>query len=205
MRTQTPLTKKRIFDAAARLFADHRFHEVRMEEIAASAGVGKGTLYRYYRTKDDLYLDLIATASAEVLAMVESRRRGAASMEQRLEAIVEALISFFDAHPFFLDLLQHVEAHRDAHRDFPWARVRKELSRSVAEILSAAHREGQVVVDDPEMSALILLGGTRAVIRTSSPPRPDGLARRIVSHVLDGIRSSRPKHPRPRRQNAVKA
>ena len=41
--------------AAARLFGSQRFHEVRMEDIAAEAAVAKGTLYRYFADKEQLY------------------------------------------------------------------------------------------------------------------------------------------------------
>ena len=58
MRAKSPEQVDRMLDAAARLFGAHRFHEVRMEDVAAAAEVGKGTLYRYFRDKEELYLAL---------------------------------------------------------------------------------------------------------------------------------------------------
>ena len=45
-----------ILEAASRVFAARDFHDVLTEEIAALAGIGKGTIYRYFETKDELYL-----------------------------------------------------------------------------------------------------------------------------------------------------
>ena len=58
---QRPNDKKRrkITDTAARLFATRPFHKVRLDDVAAAAHVGKGTLYVYFKSKDDLYRSLV--------------------------------------------------------------------------------------------------------------------------------------------------
>ncbi len=48
-----------ILQAAAELFTEKDFHQVLMEEVALRARVGKGTLYRYFPTKEDLYFATI--------------------------------------------------------------------------------------------------------------------------------------------------
>ncbi len=54
-RVKTEAKEKAILDAAASVFARRPFHEVLIDEIASDAGIGKGTIYRYFETKDDLY------------------------------------------------------------------------------------------------------------------------------------------------------
>ena len=66
MRTKTPLQAEKMLEAAAALFGTQRFHEVRMEDIATAAGVGKGTIYRYFSDKEDLYLALLERASKQM-------------------------------------------------------------------------------------------------------------------------------------------
>ena len=58
MRTCDPKRGLQILDAAAQLFAKSHYHEVHMDDIASQAGVAKGTVYRYFRDKEDLYLAL---------------------------------------------------------------------------------------------------------------------------------------------------
>ena len=67
MRTKTPHLADRMLLAAARLFGTQRFHEVRMDDIAAEAEVSKGTLYRYFKDKDELYLALVARCSRNLI------------------------------------------------------------------------------------------------------------------------------------------
>src|SRR5207248_6658178 len=99
-----------MLDVAARLFASRRFHEVRMEDIAAEADVGKGTLYRYFKDKDDLYLALLSRAAGQLIERVRAALDRDDGPVGRLEAVVGAALTFFDEQPHVLDLIQRAEA-----------------------------------------------------------------------------------------------
>jgi len=51
--------RREIVDAAARLFEHHPYPSITMAGIAREAGVAKGTLYLYFRTKEELFLQLL--------------------------------------------------------------------------------------------------------------------------------------------------
>jgi len=48
--------RQNILQAAEMIFTQHDYHEVLMEDVAQACGVGKGTLYRYFPSKHELYL-----------------------------------------------------------------------------------------------------------------------------------------------------
>ena len=54
MQKKNEQTMSRIYDSAEKLFSEKDFHDVKMEEIAKNAGVGKGTIYTYFKSKEDL-------------------------------------------------------------------------------------------------------------------------------------------------------
>ncbi|MFG3662295.1 TetR/AcrR family transcriptional regulator [Streptomyces sp. NPDC047706] len=58
-----------ILDSARELVLEHGIRKVTISEIAAAAGVGKGTVYLYWESKEDLFVGL---AAREVLAWIES-------------------------------------------------------------------------------------------------------------------------------------
>ncbi|MER7515610.1 helix-turn-helix domain-containing protein [Streptomyces sp. NPDC126499] len=62
----------RILDSARELVLEHGVRKVTISEIAAAAGVGKGTVYLYWETKEDLFVGL---AAREVLAWIETLNR----------------------------------------------------------------------------------------------------------------------------------
>ncbi len=63
--------------------------------------------------------------------------------------------------------------------------------RLVQEIFQQGHDNGELSSADPELSALMLLGGLRAVVRFGRQPRPGNLAQRIVDGFLHGAHGAR--------------
>src|SRR5437588_11758281 len=120
-----------MLEAAGRLFGTRRFHEVRMEDVAAEAEVSKGTLYRYFRDKDETYLALLARASRQFVDELHDRAAEARTARSRLIAVVGAILEFFDRQPHLFDLIQRAEIRRELGEAFPWQEARDETVRLV--------------------------------------------------------------------------
>src|SRR5262245_27226143 len=133
MRTKTTKQADKMLDAAARLFARQRFHEVRMEDVAAHAGVGKGTIYRYFDDKDELYGALLERAAKQVEQRIRSAMTQSAAPAAKLEAVTAVFIDFFSEHPHLFDLIQRADALRGG--DSPWRAARDEAIRAVRRLL----------------------------------------------------------------------
>lgn len=190
MRTKTPFLAERMLAAAGRLFGTRRFHEVRMEDIAAEAEVSKGTLYRYFEDKEEMYLALLEQASQQLLERLELGTDAAETCRERLMAVVDAVIGFFDEHPHLFDLIQRAELAQQQGRRFPWHEVRARSMQLVLDIFEEGQRTGEFHVRHPQTAMLMFLGGMRAVIRVGTQPRPEDLAEQIVDDLLHGAASS---------------
>tara|TARA_R110002072_G_scaffold289831_2_gene457105 strand:- start:43243 stop:43893 length:651 start_codon:yes stop_codon:yes gene_type:complete len=94
-----------ILDVAATLFAERGYAGADTQELADRVGVGKGTLYRYFPSKRDLFL---AAADRAMRRLRECLDAAVASRDDPLEQIaaaIEAFLGFFDEHPEFAELL----------------------------------------------------------------------------------------------------
>lgn len=192
MRPRTPSLDHKILDSAAKLFAGSHFHEVRMEDISADAGVGKGTLYRYFKDKDELYLTLLERAAVQIHPWIESRLLGEIDPVQKLIRVIDGLIQFFDEQPHLLELIQQAESRYGL--ESPWQPARVWIVELVHRIFCEAEQQRVFEVHDFETTGLMLLGGMRGVLYFGSRPRPERLAEQIVLTVLDGaaIRDRQP-------------
>jgi TetR/AcrR family fatty acid metabolism transcriptional regulator len=175
-----------MLDVAGRLFGTQRFHEVRMEDIATAAEVGKGTLYRYFADKEELYLSLLERSSRQLMARLRELDERSESCKEELHALVAGIIAFFDEHPHLLDLIQRAEVMREGGAAFPWQAARDELLVMVGNLFRDGTERGEFAVRDPELSTLMLLGGLRSIIRFGKQPRPDDLPARVVDAFLNG-------------------
>jgi TetR/AcrR family fatty acid metabolism transcriptional regulator len=186
VRTKTAAQAEKILTVAARFFATHRFHEARMEDIAAAAEVGKGTLYRYFKDKDELYMALLARAAEQLTCRLRGAAQQASDARGRLERFVAAVLDYFDEQPHLFDLINLAEVMRRLDADSPWGRTREESFRLVKEAFAEGQAAGDFAIRDPDLAVLLLLGSLRAVLRFGPHPRPPDLARTIVADFLYG-------------------
>jgi AcrR family transcriptional regulator len=108
----SPRTRERILDGAVRAVARHGLAKLGMSDVSTSAGVSRGTLYRYFSNREVL-LDALAVEEGRrfferVLAAVEAEPEGEARMRVMLEHATlhvvehEALQRLLETEPGFL-------------------------------------------------------------------------------------------------------
>lgn len=187
MRLKSPEVAFKILAAAEASFATKRFHEVRMEDIALVAQVGKGTIYRYFADKEALYNALLKDASKELLTTLETAVASEQSAKNKLKALVKHSLQVFDNRPHLFDLIIHAEAMRSVSTDFPWQETRFQVIDLAQRIFQEASQSNEFTISDPLHGALQLLGGLRAIIRFGPKPRPKQLSEEIVTHFLHGF------------------
>lgn len=94
-----------ILEVAARIFAERGYGETDVQLIADAAGVGKGTVYRHFGTKQDLFL---AAADEGMKRLEAALLRVVGVAEEPVEAIRRAALTyaeFFHRNPHFLELI----------------------------------------------------------------------------------------------------
>ncbi|MDP3071902.1 MAG: TetR/AcrR family transcriptional regulator [Opitutaceae bacterium] len=108
-------TRRRILQAAIKLFATHGFHAVSVDEIVGRAEVNKRMVYHYFGSKDALF----EAALAEVYRRIEAVEFGAVeqgrSPREKLARLLESYFAFLDAEPEFTRLLQWENLEKGRH------------------------------------------------------------------------------------------
>src|SRR5271170_3536141 len=95
MRLRDENKRRLIVQTAVKLFSEKPFHQVRLDDVAEAAGVGKGTVYIYFKNKEELYYSLIYEGFAEMVdrLQIEVNQPGLDG-PGRLRAIVTAMVDF---------------------------------------------------------------------------------------------------------------
>ena len=96
--------------AASRVFAARPYHVVCMDDVAEAARVGKGTLYRYFPSKEDLYLGVVAEAFDLLIGELERVEAEDLPPAVALSRMIEAIVETFARHLPFFRLMQQGEA-----------------------------------------------------------------------------------------------
>lgn len=94
-----------ILQHAAEVFADQGFRNTDVQVIADRAGVGKGTVYRYFGNKEDLFWSTSLWILTQLQQSLMDAMQGIDAPDQRLRASALAYARFFEANPKWLELL----------------------------------------------------------------------------------------------------
>jgi AcrR family transcriptional regulator len=163
-RPPTPGLRESILAAGERVFGRRDYSQVQMDDVATACGVGKGTLYRYFPSKQALYLavtfDGIEKLRDELAAVVAESDSAARALEQ----IVRRTLAFFWDRRGFFALIHRHELEPDADvRE--WFAQRAELTRIVEDTVRRAIAAGDLRPTDPRLATEMLFGMLRAANR----------------------------------------
>lgn len=178
LRADAERNRRRLLDAAKVLFRE-RGLEVGVAEIAQRAGVGRGTLFRNFPTKQDLIAAIVIERMADAAARGRERL-DAPDAEQALFDVLEEIVGaqqldrcLFDA---VADTFLADEAIRAAHA---------EVVDMLDELLDRAKQAGAVRTDVGAMDVLLLLKGVCETASALAHVEP-----RIVGRQLDLVRAA---------------
>jgi len=136
--------KSRIVEAAARVFARRGVFGTVMSEIAAEAGMGKGTLYAYFDSKEALFFAVFEWLAHKAFAHVTvsvSALGGSAS--ERLKALSDSLMALWvDQTDFFTLVMEFWSASASSHMRKRFKCAFSQAYRDFRDIVSALIREG---------------------------------------------------------------
>jgi AcrR family transcriptional regulator len=104
--------RKDIIDAAEKIFFSRGFDSATMDEIAAAAELSKGTLYLYFKSKEDLQFAIFMRGSDILMQMMNKNLSGGSSGYQRLLELAESFIRFSREKQHYFNLFMYYESSR---------------------------------------------------------------------------------------------
>ena len=186
-RPSTPFLRERILNSAAELFAEREFDLVLIDDVAAHAGVGKGSVYRQFRSKEELYAAAVISGFAELKREIRTALAGSTSMRDQVATVMRHALKFFWSRREFFALLRDPKALPPS-QERQYRAERNDLSRLISEVLDDGVRRGAMKSGiDTRIAAESLLGMIRGFNRYGREyTSPDRAAEIITSIFLDG-------------------
>ena len=171
-----------IFEAAVGLFLRNGFVETSMQAIAAAAGMGKSTLYDYFRSKDEILVSYVEDA---IFDLTENARQIAAQplpAARRLNEVARAHLDYLVANKeFFIRLNQEVQ--RLAIDSLGQVQVQRHAYQDLlCGLVEQAITEGSFRPVNPLLAARALLALLNPAVYTT---RPSGSPQQMADEVLE--------------------
>ena len=180
--------REEIFAASVHLFLKNGFNETSLREIAEAAGIGKSTLYDYYKTKDDILVSYyekeiektISLAKEVYLQNLKNREKLTRIMQNHLAYILKNKKHFWrlsmEAQRLSIDSQNRVQAKRYVYQD---------LLRQVVE---DGIQAGEFRPINPQIVARSILNLITVAAFTTRPTgTPEEMLEEILSMCFNGI------------------
>ena len=179
LRADARRNRDRLLEAAAELFAQTG-SDVSLEAVAKRAGVGIGTLYRHFPTRDELVL---ATYQTEVQHLADAADELLAEREpaDALEAWMLRFVDYVATKRGMVGVLGQAVA---SGSDVP-AKGREQIERAVGRIVEAGQAAGTIRTD---MDAEDVMRAMSPLWAMSESPGWTEQAHRLVRLLMDGLR-----------------
>jgi AcrR family transcriptional regulator len=179
--------KRQILEAAGRCFARHGFHGATMPQICAEAGLSPGTVYRYFRSKDDLIEAMVEQDRAESLELIAAIERAADPPAAVGKAVDAALAGLDDPAAAAVYLEVGAEAARNARVAAIVRRHEESVTGALAALIRRGQERGNVAAGiDPYDAAVVIFALIDGIVtRKALSPETD-LARYapLVKHLI---------------------
>jgi len=202
-------TRTKILEAALELFRERGFAEATMREIASRAGVASGLAYYYFDSKDAIVLAFYQRAQEELAPQMAAAQTGK-TLKDRLKAMIEARLNYFEPNRRFLGaLMAHAANPGSPLSPFgePSAEIRE---REFARIQRAIDETGTAVPKDlaarmPKILWMYQLGLLLFWIYDQSPKqaRTHALIDKSLGLVITLLRLSNVPLLRPARRTVM--
>jgi TetR/AcrR family transcriptional regulator, fatty acid metabolism regulator protein len=189
--------RRKILDAAIRVFARQGYHNCRVSDIADEAGVAYGLVYHYFKSKDQVLNELFSERWSLLLAAIEEADRGGTSPRAKLDAVAGFIIDSYRHNPELMKVII-VEVTRAAnsfgrtHMD-EIRRAYQGIEKIVADgQAQGSFREGV----DPQFASMWFYGAIEQLLSgwifeliPASDADFDRAREMVVATICDGIQA----------------
>jgi AcrR family transcriptional regulator len=108
--------RRRILQAALTEFSDKGFHASTIDSIAERADIAKGTVYRYFKTKESIFTALKEDTMSEFVELARKDLSVQNDVLTIIESVIKMYLSFFEQNSSFFKVI--IQEHKDFGREF---------------------------------------------------------------------------------------
>ena len=162
-----PSKPQQIVDAAIRVFARTGYYNSRVSDIAREAGIASGTIYLYFKTKDEILVSLFRDKMADWVAFARREIVAEPDPISKIRRLVALHFSVLEANPDLAEVVQ-VEL-RQGHKFFRGASAQEVSAyfELIGGVLEEGIASGQIRGDLPVKLATKMLFGAMDQVATS--------------------------------------
>lgn len=183
-------TKRKIFETAMRLFADKGYDATSVEEITATVGVAKGTLYYHFSSKEEIFNFLIEEGMKLLHNSIEIKTENLNDPILKLKAVIIIQLKVIMKYNEFITiLLSQIWGNEQRHQQS--RKYINEYIDVIKGIIDEGISNGALKTCDSQLMASSIFGAISAIkiykFRMNEEINVEDVASDIVNYMLNGM------------------
>jgi TetR/AcrR family fatty acid metabolism transcriptional regulator len=185
--------RERILDAAVRVFARKGFHATRVSEVAKAAGVADGTIYLYFKSKDELLVSLFEDRVERLLTFLQTELPRHATATDKLRRVIELQLGLLEGERDLAEVVTVIiRQSTKLMKEYAAPKFTAYLD-AIARVIADGQASGELRGDiSPHLAARAIFGALDGIAMTWALGKADrgGLVRasgQLAELVLRGL------------------
>ena len=175
-----------VLRTAARIFSARGFHQTTLADVADELHVSKPALYHYFKSKDEILLEIQHAAIAQMTEAAPDEGNGRERLLAFVCRYVEMIADEFGTCLIMTGVLPLEPKNRQSIRSGS-----KAVEKIVRDILKQGVEDGSIAPCDPKITAMFFFGALNWIpywYRADGELDTDKLAERVVDFVMTGLK-----------------
>lgn len=187
-----------ILEAATKSFSLFGYKATTMDQVSKLANVGKGTIYTFFKNKEELFDEIISSLIKDMKAVAEQEIKHDSTIDENVNRVLFRLLEFRKSHQLTIKLFQEErEIGTQAVVDVV-QRVEQAIINYMKGIIQEAIDRGEIKPCNPEITAFVMLKMYVSLIfdweQQHMPLDKEEISKLFRLYFFDGL-SNKPLHP----------
>jgi AcrR family transcriptional regulator len=183
--------KQKILEIAAKSFSLFGYKATTMDQVARLANVGKGTIYLFFKNKEELFAEIIASLIKEMKEEADKAFEPAKPFQQNLHQSLFQILEFRRKHQLVIKLFQE-EKEMGTHEVLSMMeKLEEAVVHYINEKITEAVRSGEINECNPELIAFIMVKLYIALIfdweKRHQPLEKDEISQLFNQYLFGGL------------------
>ncbi|AZB42294.1 TetR/AcrR family transcriptional regulator [Bacillus sp. FJAT-42376] len=183
--------RRQIIDAATKSFSMFGYKATTMDQVAKLANVGKGTIYTFFKNKDELFHDIVSVMVKEMILEAEDAINPDESFGENVHAALYRILEFRSEHQLMLKLLQEEKEMGTLAVLEMLNHIENQIIEYLKTKIETAQKKGLIREADSEITAFLFLRTYIALVsdweRRHKPLSSEKIAEVMKIYILEGL------------------
>lgn len=184
--------KAKILEAAMRTFSLFGYKATTMDQIAGAANVGKGTIYLFFASKEELFNEIVQSVIEEVKEVAMESFDPEKPFYENLHRAIYRVLDFRRSHELTIKLAQEVKEMRTPAAQEAMRKVEETVLSFLKGEIQRGIEKGWITPCDPELTAFVILKVYVALIfeweQNHKPLSKDEIAELFNLYFIRGLK-----------------